>query len=282
MFDDQNQPKYQIRKAKNFDTVYRSAKWHVFESNQAFFLTEAELRTRLERKTDVVEWIDQAIDKLKQYNYVKSDTDFADDFIEKAYFGDYGAGYIIQTLQKKGLDRKLITSRIDAFKAERHIDEQEILNNYINSYYQVFGNNTKEKLINRLTKRGFTQAQADNAIKQHPDFPNLKTNIQAKAEKTDIEKELIKMARKGKGLKAIKATLQAKQVDIRGIDQLAEKLTMDETIDFYTSCVEVLNKKDYDLSDFKQRSKAYAFLAQRGFDSEQIKFALSECEQKDD
>ncbi len=282
MIDDENKPKYQIRKAKDFDTVYRSAKWHVFESNQAFFLTEAELRTRLARKTDVVEWIDQAIEKLKQYNYVKSDTDFADDFIEKAYFGDYGSGYIQQTLQKKGLDRKVIASRINAFKAERHIDELEILINYVNSYYQAFGNNTKEKLVTRLTKRGFTQSQADLAIKQHADYSNLKTNIQLKAEKTDVEKELIKMARKGKGLKAIKATLQAKQVDTSGINELAEKLAMEETIDFYTSCLEALQKKDYDLSDFKQRSKAYAFLAQRGFDSEQIKFAISECEQKDD
>ena len=39
-----------------------------------------------------------------------------------------------------------------------------------------------------------------------------------------------------------------------------------------------LQKKSYDVSDHKERAKAYAMLTRKGFSSDEIKFALAEVE----
>ena len=269
--------KKEVRKARNYESVLRSAKWHLFESSQAFFLTENELRQRLEKKTDVQEWIDKCIAEMKEYNYIKSDVVFCDDYIERAFFGDYGSNYIKNTLVKKGLSSELVDTRLTAFILGRGINENEILSNYINSYYLTFENTTKEKLVRVLSKRGFNHQQVSEAIRQHQDYRNLKTKMQLKAEKTDLETALLKLARKGKGLQLIKMELKSKLVDVSGIDEIVYRLVDNGELDFYDSCLSMLVKKSYDLADFKERSKAYGYLSQKGFSSEEIKYAIEQA-----
>ncbi|MFA0520601.1 RecX family transcriptional regulator, partial [Vibrio sp. 10N.222.55.E8] len=60
------------------------------------------------------------------------------------------------------------------------------------------------------------------------------------------------------------------------LSSLIERLINEEQLDFYSSCLEQLQKKSYDLNDHKERSKAYAMLSRKGFSSDEIKFALSE------
>jgi regulatory protein len=53
------------------------------------------------------------------------------------------------------------------------------------------------------------------------------------------------------------------------------KLTLSEDVDFYQSCKKELAKKRYDLSDYKGKSKAYAYLSRKGFGSDEIKEAMN-------
>ena len=117
-------------------------------------------------------------------------------------------------MKKKGLKESEIYDAIHKVKADKNIDEQGLLNERINSYYTEF-NISREKLVATLQKRGFSYQQVKIAIDQHPSSSNLKTNIQIKAEKADLEKEVLKYARKGKGLTAIKQELKQRQIDTR-------------------------------------------------------------------
>ncbi len=262
-----------VRKARRIESVMNSALWHLGQKD----LTEAELLAKLRLKTDNQEWIDDTLEKLRGFGYLKSDKEFAEQFTERSFFNEYGSAYIRDKLKKKGLDESLVNEAIAKVKAALNIDEQAMLNQRVNNYYQAF-TMSKEKLIATLQKRGFSYAQVSQAIKQHACFEQLKTNLEIKAEKADLEKEVLKYARKGKGLTVIRQELRQRKIDITDLDALVEKLINSEQLDFYTSCLEQLGKKSYDLSVHSERSKAYAMLSRKGFSSDEIQFALSESE----
>lgn len=238
-------------------------------------MTESELTAKLKVKTDNQDWIDETLRNLKGYGYLKSDQDFAEQFVEQAFFGEFGSRYIVEKLKKKGLTDSVISDAIHKVSAEKNIDEQMILIDRINHYYSGF-TMSREKLVATLQKRGFSYKQVKVAIDQHPQAHELKSNIQLKAEKADLEKEVLKYARKGKGLTAIQQELKQRQIDTSELSALIDRLINEEQLDFYSSCLEQLQKKSYDLNDHKERSKAYAMLSRKGFSSDEIKFALSE------
>ncbi|MBJ2147686.1 RecX family transcriptional regulator [Vibrio sp. IB15] len=274
MDDSQQNPntkKTTVRKARRIESVMNSAMWHLTQRD----MTESELTAKLKVKTDNQDWIDETLRNLKGYGYLKSDQDFAEQFVEQAFFGEFGSRYIIEKLKKKGLTDSVISDAIHKVSADKNIDEQMILIDRINHYYSGF-TMSREKLVATLQKRGFSYQQVKIAIDQHPRAHELKSNIQIKAEKADLEKEVLKYARKGKGLTAIQQELKQRQIDTSELSALIDRLINEEQLDFYSSCLEQLQKKSYDLNDHKERSKAYAMLSRKGFSSDEIKFALSE------
>lgn len=260
-----------VRKARRIESVMNSAMWHLTQRD----MTESELTAKLKVKTDNQDWIDETLRNLKGYGYLKSDQAFAKQFVEQAFFGEFGSRYIVEKLKKKGLTDSVISDAIHKVSAEKNIDEQMILIDRINHYYSGF-TMSREKLVATLQKRGFSYQQVKVAIDQHPQAHELKSNIQLKAEKADLEKEVLKYARKGKGLTAIQQELKQRQIDTSELSALIDRLINEEQLDFYSSCLEQLQKKSYDLNDHKERSKAYAMLSRKGFSSDEIKFALSE------
>ncbi|CAH7240812.1 Regulatory protein RecX [Vibrio chagasii] len=274
MDDSQQNPntkKTTVRKARRIESVMNSAMWHLTQRD----MTESELTAKLKVKTDNQDWIDETLRNLKGYGYLKSDQDFAEQFVEQAFFGEFGSRYIIEKLKKKGLTDSVISDAIHKVSADKNIDEQMLLIDRINHYYSGF-TMSREKLVATLQKRGFSYQQVKVAIDQHPQAHELKTNIQIKAEKADLEKDVLKYARKGKGLTAIQQELKQRQIDTSELSALIDRLINEEQLDFYSSCLEQLQKKSYDLNDHKERSKAYAMLSRKGFSSDEIKFALSE------
>ncbi|MGF1800881.1 RecX family transcriptional regulator [Vibrio gigantis] len=274
MDDSQQNPdikKATVRKARRIESVMNSAMWHLTQRD----MTERELIAKLKVKTDNQDWIDETLSNLKGYGYLKSDQDFAEQFVEQAFFGEFGSRYIVEKLKKKGLTDSVILDAIHKVSADKNIDEQMILIDRINQYYSGF-TMSREKLVATLQKRGFSYQQVKIAIEQHPQAHELKSNIQIKAEKADLEKEVLKYARKGKGLTAIQQELKQRQIDTSELSVLIDRLINAEQLDFYSSCLEQLQKKSYDLNDHKERSKAYAMLSRKGFSSDEIKFALSE------
>ncbi|WP_261883484.1 RecX family transcriptional regulator [Vibrio pelagius] len=270
---DNSEQKPRIRKATRIESVMNSAMWHLTQRD----MTEHELVSKLKVKTDNQEWIDEVLQRLRDFGYLKSNQDFAQQFVEQSFFGEFGSAYIVEKLKKKGLKDSDIYDAINKVKSDKNIDEQSLLNDRINNYYSDF-NMSREKLVSTLQKRGFSYQQVKIAIDQHPNSSNLKTNIQIKAEKADLEKEVLKYARKGKGLTAIKQELKQRQIDTSGITELVDRLGNEDQLDFYSSCLEQLQKKSYDVSDHKERAKAYAMLTRKGFSSDEIKFALAEAE----
>ncbi|MEZ8881300.1 RecX family transcriptional regulator [Vibrio lentus] len=260
-----------VRKATRIESVMNSAMWHLTQRD----MTESELIAKLKVKTDNQEWIDETLGTLKGFGYLKSDQVFAEQFVEQAFSGEFGSQYIVEKLKKKGLTGSVISDAIHKVSFEKSIDEQTILIDRINHYYTSF-TMSREKLVATLQKRGFSYQQVKVAIDQHSQTHELKSNIQIKAEKADLEKEVLKYARKGKGLTAIQQELRQRKIDTAELPQLVDRLINEEQLDFYSSCLEQLQKKSYDLKDHKERSKAYAMLSRKGFSSDEIKFALSE------
>lgn len=211
-----------IRQAKNESSVWNSAIWHL--ENKGYFLTIPELRQKLEKKTDNSQWIDNTINKLLDQFIIKSDYEFCLEYIERSFFSDYGSIKIREVLSKKLISDRNIDEALNEIVTNKSIDEQAIINAYVNSYYSEF-KVTKEKLTRILKKRGFTYTQVKAAIDQHPDNHTLKTDRQVKAEKTDLDIELVKHCKRGKGLRWIKFHLRSKGVDITEIDQRSEILT---------------------------------------------------------
>ncbi len=262
-----------VKKATRIESVMNSAMWYLGQRD----LTESELLTKLRNKTDNEAWIADTLDKLRGFGYLKTDNEFAEKFAERSFSSDYGSGYILEKLKKKGLKDTLIREAITKVKEELQIDEQSILTNRVNNSYQEF-NMSKEKLTSTLQKRGFSYSQVNEAIKQHACFDQLQTNLEIKAAKADLEKEVLKYVRKGKGMTVIRQELRQRKIDITDLDSLVDKLINSEEIDFYAACLEQLQKKSYDLNIHKERSKAYAMLSRKGFSSEEIQFAMSELE----
>ncbi|PMG92252.1 RecX family transcriptional regulator [Vibrio breoganii] len=270
MNSDSNKP----RKATRIESVMNSAMWHLTQRD----MTESELLTKLKAKTDNQEWIDQTLESLRGYGYLKSDSVFAEQFAERSFSSEYGSNYIVEKLKRKGIGEHTIVSAIDTVKKRLEIDELAILLERLNNQYQEF-TISREKLVNSLLKRGFTYQQVQTAISQHPHVGTLRSNLEIKAEKADLEKEVLKYVRKGKGLTVIRQELKQRKIDISDLDTFIEQAINSGEIDFFTSCLEQLHKKSYDLNDFKKRSKAYAMLSRKGFSSEEIKFALSDGEE---
>ena len=269
MYKEDNQSKPKVRKARNYDSVWNSAMWHLANRD----MTEGELLVKLRAKTDNEEWITQALEKLHEYGYLKTDAEYARQFSNQSFFGEYGSSYIVEKLKKKGLQDTLIYDAINLVKSEQNIDEQEILNARVNNYYQQF-TISREKLTRQLLKRGFTSDQVKNAIAQHPASHHLKSDLELKGEKANPERELIKYARKGKGLSAIKLELRKRKVDTTELDTIVERLVSTGEVDFFESCLQQLMKKFSSIDNSKDRSSAYGMLMRKGFSSEEIKYAM--------
>ncbi|GEA59614.1 RecX family transcriptional regulator [Vibrio comitans] len=263
-----------IRKATRIESVMNSAMWHLTQRD----MTESELLAKLKAKTDNQDWINQTLESLRNYGYLKSDSVFAEQFAERCFSNEYGSTYIIEKLKHKGIAEQIIITAIDTVKQRLEIDELTILVDRLNNQYQEF-TISREKLVNSLLKRGFTFGQVQTAISQHTGAHTLRSNLEIKAEKADLEKEVLKYVRKGKGLTVIRQELKQRKIDTTDLEAFIEQAINRGEIDFFSSCLEQLHKKSYDLNDFKERSKAYAMLSRKGFSSEEIKYALSDGEE---
>ncbi|MEL0611394.1 recombinase A, partial [Vibrio echinoideorum] len=70
--------------------------------------------------------------------------------------------------------------------------------------------------------------QVKVAIDQNPQAHELMSNMQIKSEKADLEKEVLKYARKGKGLTAIQQELRKRQIETSELPSLIDRLINEE------------------------------------------------------
>jgi len=260
-----------LKQAKSIDNVFNSAYWHL--SQQDF--TVAEIRTKLERKTDNGEWVETVLTQLIDNGYLKSDLEFAIRFCESAFNNELGKPAIQRKLKMRGVSQGDIETAIEQVVEQRDIDFDEMATNRLLSRYVTFDGVSKEKVYTQMTTRGFSRAQIDQALSQHPAQDSLRSKMAIKAEKADLTNEIIKLYRKGKGQSLILRELKQQLIDVTEFEETIYQLSMAGDIDFYQSCNEQFAKKSYDLSDYKEKSKAYAYLSRKGFSSDEIKETMS-------
>ncbi|WP_285164639.1 RecX family transcriptional regulator [Shewanella goraebulensis] len=263
----QRQP---LRKAKTIDNVFNSAYWHL--SQQDF--TISEIRSKLERKTDNQQWIDTVIAKLIESGYLKSNQDFAVRYCELAFHNEIGTGAIKRKLQQRGVSASEIEQAIEQVIENQNVDTYEMAASRLLNKFETFYSTNKEKVYAQMSTKGFSRAETDHALAHHPQRDTLRSKLSIKADKSDLKTEIIKLYNKGKGEKVILQELKQRLIDVSDFEDTVYQLSLTEEIDFYQSCKTQLDKKRYDLSDYKEKSKAYAYLSRKGFGSDEIKEAM--------
>lgn len=259
-----------IKQAKTIDNVYGSAFYHLEAKDR----TIDELRKKLVAKTDNQEWIDTVLNDLIERGYLKSDKNFAINFVEMAFSAQKGRQFILTQLKLKGVDEPTIQEAIQHIVDRDEVCEMTMINDRLSSMrLESF---SSDKLQATLIKYGFKSSDIREAIKAHPVASTLSSKMQIKADKADLVKEIEKLARKLKGKSVIKRELQQKLIDVSKFDEEMDKLELDGSIDFYANCQLRLEKKRFDLKNSKDKSKAYAYLYSHGFSSDEIKETLSQ------
>ena len=259
-----------LRQAKTIDNVFNSAYWHL--SQQDFTINE--IRSKLERKTDKQEWIDTVLNNLVENGYLKSDANFAIRYCEMAFANEIGTGAIKRKLQLRGLSAVDIETALEQVIVERQIDTYKMASARLLSRFEHFSNTNKEKVYSQMTTKGFNRAEIDYALSQHPQRETLRSKLAVKADKINLSSEIIKLFKKGKGASVIEQELKQRLIDVTELEDTLYQLSLSGDIDFYESCKTQLAKKRYDLTDYKDKSKAYAYLLRKGFSSYEIKEAM--------
>jgi regulatory protein len=260
-----------LRQAKTIDNVFNSAYWHLGQQD----FTINEIRSKLERKTDNQEWIETVLARLIEGGYLKSDFDFAVRFCETAFSNELGKGAIRRKLQLRGVPATEIDTAIEQVMDEKEVDVFEMAASRLLSKFDNFYATDREKVYAQMTTKGFSRNEIDHAISQHPERETLRSKLAVKADKIDLTKEIIKLFNKGKGKTLILQELKQRLIDISDFEDTLYQLTLSDDVDFYQSCKNELGKKRYNLADYKEKSKAYAYLSRKGFSSDEIKEAMS-------
>ncbi|MEM5527342.1 RecX family transcriptional regulator [Gammaproteobacteria bacterium AS21] len=260
-----------LKQAKSIENVFNSAYWHL--SQQDF--TMAEIRSKLERKTDNLQWIETVLAQLIDNNYLKSDLEFAIRYCESACHNEIGKAAIQRKLSLRGILSADIEEALEQVIEQDKIDFNDMATSQLVQRYSVFDGISKEKVYSQMTNRGFSRQQIDQALAQHPAHDSLRTKTEISAEKADLSVEIMKLYRKGKGQTLIHQELKQRLIDVTEFEETLYQLNQGGDIDFYQSCRDQLSKKKYDLSDYKDKSKAYAYLSRKGFTSDEIKETLS-------
>ncbi|WP_076416717.1 RecX family transcriptional regulator [Shewanella sp. UCD-KL12] len=259
-----------LRQAKTIDNVFNSAFWHL--SQQDF--TISEIRGKLERKTENQEWIETVLAKLIEDGYLKCDYDFAVRYCELAFSHEIGTGAIKRKLQQRGVSVTDIDTAIEQVKDEQNVDLYALATSRLLSRFDNFYATNREKVYAQMTSKGFSRQEIDHALAQHPERETLRSKLAVKADKVDLTTEIIKLFNKGKGETLILQELKKRLIDVSEFEDTVYQLSLTGELDFYQSCKNELAKKRYDLSDYKDKSKAFAYLSRKGFGSDEIKEAL--------
>ncbi|MBB1270507.1 RecX family transcriptional regulator [Shewanella sp. SR44-3] len=259
-----------LRQAKTIDNVFNSAYWHLGQQD----FTINEIRIKLERKTENLQWIETVLARLIEGGYLRNDLDFALRYCETAFSNEIGKGAIKRKLQQRGISATDIDTAIAQVMDEQQIDTFEMATSRLLSKFDDFSATTKEKVYSQMTNKGFSATEIDHAISQHPERETLRSKLAVKADKVNLSSEIIKLFKKGKGKTLILQELKQRLIDISDLEEILYQLMLSDEVDFYQSCKNELAKKRYDLSDYKDKSKAYAYLSRKGFSSDEIKQAM--------
>ncbi|MEI6858930.1 MAG: RecX family transcriptional regulator [Shewanella sp.] len=260
-----------LSQAKTIENVFNSAYWHLGQQD----FTINEIRIKLDRKTKNQKWIDIVLAKLIEEGYLKNNYDFAIRYCEVAFSHEIGAGAIRRKLQLRGVSVIDVETAIEQVMDDKNVDAFEMATSRLLRKFVNFYSTSREKVYSQMSTRGFSRVEIDHALLQHSQSETLRSKLAIKAEKADLKTEIIKLFNKGKGETLILQELKHRLIDVSDFEDILYQLTLTDDIDFYQSCKNQLTKKRYDLSDYKEKSKAYVYLSRKGFGRDEIKAAMN-------
>ncbi|PSV00476.1 RecX family transcriptional regulator [Photobacterium kishitanii] len=271
-------PKPRFKQVKTSDDLMNIAIYHL--SIKDYLIVE--LRNKLNRNVaefdgDKDTLVTSVIERLKDYRYLREDLEFGENFAYSAFSNEYGVGYVVAQLRKKGMRREDIDLAVEKTLADKCYDFNMSASNRLNGRYQDgFGETSKEKVVALLRKWGFSSSESRYAMDNHPSISDLRGKVEISGSKADLEKEVLKLAKKLKGSSVIRMELMRKKIPADNFDSLIARLELEGSIDFFEAAKDRLSKKRYDLNDRKGTASAYSFLASNGFSTEQIRYAIDE------
>jgi len=152
-----------IKPAKDLEGVRRSALWHLSRRDHS----EAELLTKLQRKTDNQEWIHFIINECLDFNYL-NDERFCESFIRSAQNKGHGRTRIQQDLKLKGISELLIKSTFESNEFDYVESAQRLLNNKYSE--AIVTQHLKQKAMGFLQAKGHGFDIISLAIEAHNEY----------------------------------------------------------------------------------------------------------------
>ncbi|AFV01005.2 regulatory protein RecX [Simiduia agarivorans] len=127
----------------------------------------AELRRKLEAKTDHAAWIDAAIERVQSLGY-QSDCRYTESFIRYAVSQGKGPVWIRYQLQHKGLCEQLVSQQL----ADADVDWDQLAMETLARRFTHAGTDAKEraKQYRLLSGRGFNPDSVRKAMESLPEI----------------------------------------------------------------------------------------------------------------
>ncbi len=129
---------------------------------------------------------------------------------------------------------------------------------------------TKKEIYNYLLKKGFNEAISNEVIEKMQEYNFVNDDFYAK--------NYIKFKNKNSGKKKIEIELKQKGVDEKIIKQATDEYLNDREYIVSVAKKYMKNKE----CDIKNKQKAFRYLSSRGYQSEDIKWALEQIFKKDE
>jgi regulatory protein len=151
----------QIKPAGKVEDVTNYGVWLLGRRDR----TVNEMRQKLSRKTDNPEWIEMAIKKLQEWDYL-NEKRFVENFLKNCNeFKNYGPLRIKQEFRLKGADKDTVNSVME----EDDFDYFEAALQYLNKKYNqpVEDRKERDRITRYLSGRGFSFDMIRYAFEEH-------------------------------------------------------------------------------------------------------------------
>ncbi len=161
MFKTSQFGKKEIRPAEKLEDVNNYGLWHLSRREHSI----NELRTKLGRKTDNPEWIEESINYLKQLKYL-DDERYIQNFLKDCNeYKKYGPSRIKQELKLKGIDKELINQTFLDSEFDYFESAVQCLNRKCRD--KITDRKEKDKLTRFLLSKGFSFDMIKYAFEKH-------------------------------------------------------------------------------------------------------------------
>ena len=152
---------HELKPAAKVEDVTNYGLWHLAKRDHLVY----ELQEKMTRKTDNSDWIEEAINKLKELGYL-NDQRFVDNFIRNCNeYKHYGPMRIRQELKLKGADKELINSAMEQSEFDYFEAALQCLNKKCSEPFE--DRKERDRLTRFLISKGFSFDMIRYAFEEH-------------------------------------------------------------------------------------------------------------------